>query len=31
LTVRDATEAETRAGAAIHAGVQVEPSRLRPV
>ena len=31
LTVRDATDAETRAGAAIHAGVQVEPSRLRPV
>jgi FKBP-type peptidyl-prolyl cis-trans isomerase SlyD len=31
LTVRDATDEETRAGAAIHAGAQVEPSRLRPV
>ena len=31
LTVRDATEQETMAGSAIHAGVQVDPSRLRPV
>jgi FKBP-type peptidyl-prolyl cis-trans isomerase SlyD len=31
LTVRDATDAETRTGAAIHAGVDIEPSRLRPV
>jgi FKBP-type peptidyl-prolyl cis-trans isomerase SlyD len=31
LTVRDATDAETRAGGAIHAGVNIDPSRLRPV
>ena len=31
LTVRDATEKETTAGGAIHAGVNVDPSRLRPV
>ena len=31
LTVRDATDAETRAGGAIHAGVDIDPSRLRPV
>ncbi len=31
LTVRDATEEETRAGGAIHAGADVDPSRLRPV
>ena len=31
LTVRDATDQETRAGGAIHAGVDIEPSRLRPV
>jgi len=31
VTVRDATEEEARAGAAIHAGVDIEPSRLRPV
>ena len=31
LTVRDATEAETMAGGAIHAGVNIDPSRLRPV
>ena len=31
LTVRDATDAETMAGGAIHAGVNVDPSRLRPI
>jgi len=31
LTVRDATKEETRAGGAIHAGVDIDPSRLRPV
>jgi FKBP-type peptidyl-prolyl cis-trans isomerase SlyD len=31
LTVRDATDAETRAGGAIHAGVNIDPSRLRPI
>ena len=31
LTVRDATDAETRAGGAIPAGVAIDPSRLRPV
>jgi FKBP-type peptidyl-prolyl cis-trans isomerase SlyD len=31
LTVRDATDAETKAGGAIHAGVNIDPSRLRPV
>ena len=31
LTVRDATDAETRAGGAIHAGVDIDPSRLRPI
>ena len=31
LTVRDATEAETRAGGAINAGPEVDPSRLRPI
>jgi FKBP-type peptidyl-prolyl cis-trans isomerase SlyD len=31
LTVRDATDAETRAGGAIDAGAAVDPSRLRPV
>jgi len=31
LTVRDATDAETRTGGAIHAGVDVDPSRLRAV
>jgi FKBP-type peptidyl-prolyl cis-trans isomerase SlyD len=31
LTVRDATDHETRAGGAIHAGVEIDPSRLRPV
>ena len=31
LTVRDATEEETRAGGAIHAGADIDPSRLRPV
>ena len=31
LTVRDATDKETRAGGAIHAGVEIDPSRLRPV
>jgi FKBP-type peptidyl-prolyl cis-trans isomerase SlyD len=31
LTVRDATEAETKAGGAIHASVNIDPSRLRPV
>jgi FKBP-type peptidyl-prolyl cis-trans isomerase SlyD len=31
LTVRDATEAETRAGGAIHGGAAIDPSRLRPI
>ena len=31
LTVRDATEAETRAGGAIPAGPAIDPSRLRPI
>ena len=31
LTVRDATDAETRAGGAIHAGAEIDPSRLRPI
>ncbi len=31
LNVRDATEEETRAGGAIPAGVNVDPSRLRPI
>ena len=31
LTVRDATDAETRTGGAIHAGVDIDPSRLRAV
>ena len=31
LTVRDATEAENRVGGAIHAGADIDPSRLRPV
>lgn len=31
LAVREATEEETRAGGAIHAGADVDPSRLRPV
>ena len=31
LTVRDATDHETSAGGAIHAGVQIDPSRLRAV
>ncbi|MGE0874782.1 MAG: peptidylprolyl isomerase [Burkholderiales bacterium] len=31
LAVRDATEEETRAGGAIHAGADIDPSRLRPV
>ena len=31
LTVRDATDEETRAGGAIHAGATIDPSRLRPV
>jgi FKBP-type peptidyl-prolyl cis-trans isomerase SlyD len=31
LAVRDATDAETRAGGAIHAAVDIDPSRLRPV
>ena len=31
LTVRDATDEEARTGGAIHAGVDIEPSRLRPV
>ena len=31
LTVRDATDAETRAGGAIPAAVGIDPSRLRPV
>lgn len=31
LTVRDATDAETKAGGAIDAGAGIDPSRLRPV
>ena len=31
LTVRDATEEETRAGGAIVAGADIDPSRMRPV
>jgi len=31
LTVREATDDETRAGGAIHAGADIDPSRLRPV
>jgi FKBP-type peptidyl-prolyl cis-trans isomerase SlyD len=31
LAVRDATEEETRAGGAIHAGVEIDPARLRAV
>lgn len=31
LTVRDATDAETKAGGAIPAGADIDPSRLRPV
>jgi FKBP-type peptidyl-prolyl cis-trans isomerase SlyD len=31
LTVRDATAEETRAGGAINAGADIDPSRLRPV
>ena len=31
LTVRDATEEETRAGGAVHAGADIDPSLLRPV
>jgi FKBP-type peptidyl-prolyl cis-trans isomerase SlyD len=31
LTVRDATDEETKAGGAIHAGADIDPSRLRPV
>jgi FKBP-type peptidyl-prolyl cis-trans isomerase SlyD len=31
LTVRDATDTETRAGGAINAGVAIDPSRLRPI
>ena len=31
LTVRDATDEETRAGGAIHAGAAIDPSLLRPV
>src|SRR5687768_14434864 len=31
LTVRDATDAETRAGGAIPAAVNIDPSRLRPI
>lgn len=31
LAVRDATEAEMRAGGAVHAGADIDPSRLRPV
>ncbi len=30
LTVRDATDAETRTGGAIHAGAAIDPSLLRP-
>jgi FKBP-type peptidyl-prolyl cis-trans isomerase SlyD len=31
LTVRDATDEETRTGGVVHAGAEVDPSRLRPV
>jgi FKBP-type peptidyl-prolyl cis-trans isomerase SlyD len=31
LTVRDATDEETRAGGPVPAGVAIDPSRLRPV
>jgi FKBP-type peptidyl-prolyl cis-trans isomerase SlyD len=31
LRVREATDAETRAGGAIHANVAIDPSRLRPI
>jgi FKBP-type peptidyl-prolyl cis-trans isomerase SlyD len=31
LTVRDANKEETMAGGAIHAGADIDPSRLRPV
>ena len=31
LAVRDATDEETRAGGAIHAGANIDPSRLRPI
>jgi FKBP-type peptidyl-prolyl cis-trans isomerase SlyD len=31
LTVRDATDEETRAGGAIHAGADIDPSLLKPV
>ena len=31
LTVRDATDQETRSGGAIHRGMEIDPSRLRPV
>jgi FKBP-type peptidyl-prolyl cis-trans isomerase SlyD len=31
LTVRDATDQETRMGGAIHAGPNIDPSRLRPI
>jgi FKBP-type peptidyl-prolyl cis-trans isomerase SlyD len=31
LTVRDATEEETRAGGTVHAGADIDPSLLRPV
>ena len=31
LTVREATDEETRAGGAVHSGADIDPSRLRPV
>jgi FKBP-type peptidyl-prolyl cis-trans isomerase SlyD len=31
LTVRDATDEETKVGGAIHAGVNIDPARLRPI
>ena len=31
LTVRDATDEETRAGGAIIAGAQIDPARMRPI
>jgi FKBP-type peptidyl-prolyl cis-trans isomerase SlyD len=31
LSVRDATEAETRAGGAVQPGADVDPSLMRPV
>jgi FKBP-type peptidyl-prolyl cis-trans isomerase SlyD len=31
LTVRDATDEETRAGGAIVAGAEIDPSLMRPV